>query len=76
MPHTETSGAIRKITVEVPAELLSDAQEETGEGITQTVAAGLEKLRRSCVYKKALELKGTCDLKIDIDASREDRVFE
>ena len=32
----------RKITVEVPAELLEKAQEESGAGITKTVRAGLQ----------------------------------
>lgn len=33
---------LRKITVEVPAELLEQAQQSSGSGITQTVRAGLE----------------------------------
>jgi hypothetical protein len=33
---------LRKITVEVPANLLQKAQEATGAGIVQTVRTGLE----------------------------------
>ncbi len=33
---------LRKITVEVPVELLDQAQRFTGSGITQTVRAGLD----------------------------------
>jgi hypothetical protein len=37
-----TMKAARKITVEVPAELLKKAQDASGRGITQTVRTGLE----------------------------------
>lgn len=67
---------IQKITVEVPKSLLSAAQQETGKGITQTVTAGLEKLRASRAYKKLLELEGAIDLQLDIDELREDRIVE
>ena len=33
---------VRKITVEVPAELLEKAQRASGSGITQTVRTGLQ----------------------------------
>jgi hypothetical protein len=66
----------QKITVEVPKSLLSAAQEETGKGITQTVTAGLEKLKASRAYKNLLALEGQVDLGIDLDELREDRSFE
>jgi len=34
--------AARKITIEVPEDLLNKAQEASGAGITQTVRAGLQ----------------------------------
>ena len=47
----------RKITDEVPEELLEKAQEASGEGITQTVRAGLQ-LAASRTYTHLLQLRG------------------
>lgn len=66
---------VQKITVNVPEDVLADAQAVTGEGITQTVREGLERIARSRVYKKMGELHGGCDIDLDIDALREDREF-
>jgi len=35
-------GPARKITIEVPADLLEKAQQATGAGITQTIRTGLQ----------------------------------
>lgn len=70
MPQTQS---LRKITVQVPAHLLSDAQEITGGGVTETVTAGLEKIAISRVYKKLLSLEGSSQINLDIQASRQDR---
>ncbi len=48
----------RKITVEVPAELLRRAQEASGAGITQTVRTGLELIAASRAYTRLLQLRG------------------
>lgn len=50
--------AARKITVEIPEELLSRAQKATGEGVTQTVRTGLEIVAASRAYSQLLEFKG------------------
>lgn len=50
--------AARKITVEVPADLLRKAQEASGTGITQTVRAGLEVIAASRTYTRLLQLRG------------------
>ena len=50
---------LRKITVEVPAELLESAQGASGEGVTQTVRAGLRLLAASQAYAKLRHLQGT-----------------
>jgi hypothetical protein len=50
--------AARKITVEVPTELLRKAQEASGAGITQTVRAGLELMAASRAYSRLLQLRG------------------
>lgn len=50
--------AARKITVEVPEKLLQRAQEASGEGITQTVRAGLRLVAASRTYARLRELRG------------------
>jgi hypothetical protein len=48
----------RKITVEVPQELLADAQKASGEGITQTVRTGLQLVAASRTYARLRQLRG------------------
>ena len=48
----------RKITVEVPPELLEKAQHATGTGITQTARTGLEVVAASHAYTKLRQLRG------------------
>jgi hypothetical protein len=48
----------RKITVEVPPELLERAQRATGSGITQTVRTGLQLLAASQAYSRLRQLRG------------------
>jgi hypothetical protein len=48
----------RKITVEVPQELLKKAQRASGAGVTQTVRAGLEIVAASQAYARLRQLKG------------------
>jgi hypothetical protein len=47
--HMKTT---RKITVEVPLELLKKAQEATGAGVTQTVHTGLQLVAASGTYTR------------------------
>jgi hypothetical protein len=49
----------RKITVEVPLDLLEKAQRASGEGITQTVRTGLRLLAASRTYDRLRQLRGT-----------------
>ena len=71
----EVETPLRKVTVAVPEDLLAAAQEETGKGITQTVTAGLEKLRAARAYKALLALEGKVDLGLDLDSLREDEAI-
>jgi hypothetical protein len=48
----------RKITVEVPAELLERAQRAGGTGITQTVRTGLQLVAASQAYARLRQLRG------------------
>jgi hypothetical protein len=51
-------GAARKITIEVPVELLEKAQEASGTGVTQTVRAGLQLIAASQDYARLRALRG------------------
>jgi hypothetical protein len=64
---------LRKITVEVPDDLLEAAQAETGEGVTETVRAGLRKLTAARAQRELLKLKGTYKFKLNLDELRNDR---
>lgn len=48
----------RKITVEVPPELLEKAQRASGSGITETVRAGLQLVAASRAYARLRQLRG------------------
>jgi hypothetical protein len=62
----------RKITVEVPPELLEKAQRASGGGITQTVRIGLQLVAASEAYARLRQMRGkvrfsrtAADLKAD-----------
>ena len=48
----------RKITIEVPAELLEKAQQASGRGITQTVRTGLQLVAASGAYARLRQFRG------------------
>jgi hypothetical protein len=48
----------RKITIEVPTDLLKKAQLASGTGITQTIRAGLHLVAASRTYTRLLQLRG------------------
>ena len=50
--------AARKITVELPPELLEKAQRASGAGITQTVRTGLQLVAASQAYARLRQLRG------------------
>jgi hypothetical protein len=50
--------AARKITVEIPEDLLQKAQRASGTGVTQTVRAGLQLLAASQAYSQLRQLRG------------------
>jgi len=63
----------RKITVEVPPELLEKAQKATGSGVTQTVRAGLQLLAASQAYEELLKLRGKVRFSRTWQELKEDR---
>lgn len=62
---------MKRITAEVPEDLLREAMAVTNQGISETLIAGLELVRRSRAYQKAMALRGKLDLDIDLEVSRE-----
>jgi hypothetical protein len=63
----------RKITVEIPDELLERAQQASGKGITQTVRAGLELIAAADAYDRLLEMRGKVRLSQTWQELKDDR---
>jgi hypothetical protein len=63
----------RKITVEVPAELLDKAQRASGAGITQTVRAGLQLMAASEAYARLLQFRGKVRFSRSVAELKDDR---
>jgi len=66
-------GAARKVTVEIPAELLRKAQESSGEGVTATIRRGLELVAAARAQEGLRRLRGRVKLSLDVRALRADR---
>ncbi len=65
-------GEMRKITVEVPEDLLASAQAATGEGVTETVREALELLHQRQVQNRARQFRGKIKFGVDLMKLRED----
>ncbi|HKM89088.1 MAG TPA: hypothetical protein VJX29_00625 [Candidatus Acidoferrales bacterium] len=63
----------RKITVEVPPELLEKAQQASGTGITQTVREGLQLVAASQTYARLRRLRGKVRFSRTISELKADR---
>ena len=63
----------QRITANLPQDLLREAMQVTGVGITETLVTGLRLVRRSRAYERARALKGHIQLDIDLERSRERR---
>ena len=61
---------VRKITVNVPEKLLSNALESTGQGITETIIAGLIEIEKR-ERRQALRLmRGKIAFDLDLEKTR------
>jgi len=65
--------AARKITVEVPPELLEKAQRASGTGVTQTVRAGLQLVAASQAYARLRQFRGKVRFGRTLDELKADR---
>lgn len=63
----------RKITIEVPEELLQRAQKASGEGITQTVRTGLRLVAASHTYARLRKLRGKVKFSRTVEELKFDR---
>ena len=61
----------RRVTANLPIELLQAARKVTGTGITETLVAGLTLVKRTAAARKAARLRGRLHLDVDLEASRE-----
>jgi hypothetical protein len=59
--------------MELPDDLLRDAQEATGEGLTETVRWGLRLVAAGKAYRDLRRLRGKIAFSVDLSALREDR---
>jgi len=65
--------ATKKITVEIPEELLDKAQQATGVGITQTIRTGLQLVAASQAYDRLLGLRGKVKFSLTWQELKDDR---
>jgi hypothetical protein len=65
--------AARKITVEIPAELLERAQKASGSGVTQTVRESLQLMAASHTYARLRQLRGKMRFSMTSDELKDDR---
>jgi hypothetical protein len=65
--------AARKVTIELPAELLEQAQQATGSGITQTVRTGLQLVAASQTYAQLRTLRGKVQFSRTLAELKDDR---
>lgn len=62
---------IRRITANLPEDLIKQATTVTGKNLTDTLIEGLQMVRRTAAFEKAQKLKGKLNIKIDLETSRE-----
>lgn len=63
---------IKKLTVEVPENLLEKATSATGKGITPTIRRGLELVAAGGGYSKLRKLRGRVKFTLKLSKLRED----
>jgi hypothetical protein len=67
------SPAVKKVTIEVPEELLEKAQQATGSGITQTVRTGLQLVAASQAYAQLRQARGKVRFSRTLAELKDDR---
>ena len=65
--------AERKITLNVPEELLESAQRSTGQGVTETIRQGLRLVAAGETFRRVAQLRGAVKFTVDLKRLRADR---
>lgn len=60
----------KKITLNLPLDLINDAQKITKSGVTETIRTALEDLKKKESRNKLLKLKGKISIDIDLNKTR------
>ncbi len=60
----------KKITLNLPLDLINDAQKITKSGVTETIRTALEDLKKKASRNKLLKLKGKISIDIDLNKTR------
>ena len=60
----------RKITANIPQDILENAQRLTGKGITLTLVEGLKALDRNARISALRRLRGKVEFNLDLDRTR------
>jgi hypothetical protein len=63
----------RKVTVQLPADLVDRAQRSSGKNLTATICDGLKLVAAGPAYEELRRLKGRVRFSIDLRSLREDR---
>jgi hypothetical protein len=63
-------GKIKKVTVNLPEDVLAKAQRVTGKGITSTLIEGLEALERRSLRSALRQLRGDVRFELNLDRTR------
>lgn len=64
---------VRKVTVDLPKDLLEKAQRASGAGITQTIRTGLQLVAASQTYARLRQLRGKVRFSLTLDELKDDR---
>lgn len=71
--HLPSMATPRKVTVELPADLLEKAQRSSGHNLTETICQGLKLVAASAAYDGLRRRRGKVRFSIDLRRLRDDR---
>lgn len=63
----------RKVTVQLPSDLVERAQRSSGQNLTATICQGLKLVAAGSTYDGLRQLKGKVTFSVDLSSLREDR---
>lgn len=61
---------VKKVTINLPSDLLDSVQQLTGKGITGAIEEGLRELQRKYLRNELLKLRGRVDFKLNLNQTR------